>query len=95
MYTHYMQHSKHVWREEDLQLHPQVRGFDAPKFNIGDEVKMDGMDAVRIVSRLYRTDGAYEYMFDDQEPNAPVRGGGTQEQYLTLRCKQVEQYTLF
>ena len=95
VYSLYMQHSKHTWREEDLQLHPHDRNFDAPKFNIGDAVKMDGMDDFRVVSRVYRTNGVYEYMFDDQEPNTPVRGGGTQEQYLTLHCKQDEQYTLF
>lgn len=95
VYSLYMQHSKHTWREEDLQLRPNVHNFDAPKFNIGDAVKMDGMDAVRIVSRMYRTDGAYEYMFDDQEPNAPSRGSGTKERYLTLHQRQADIYTLF
>ena len=95
VYTLYMNHSKYTWREEDLQLRPNIRNFSTPKFNIGDEVKMDDMDAVRIVSRMYRTDGAYEYMFEDQEPNTPNRGRGTKERYLTLHCKQADKYTLF
>ena len=94
-YTLYMNHSKYTWREEDLQLRPDVRNFNMPKFNIGDEVKMDGMDNIRIVSRLYRTDGAYEYMFEDQEPNTPNRGGGTKEHYLAPHQRQADIYTLF
>ena len=94
-YTLYMNHSKYTWREEDLQLRPDVRNFNMPKFNIGDEVKMGGMDTIRVVSRLYRTDGAYEYMFEDQEPNTPNRGGGTKEHYLALHQRQADIYTLF
>ena len=94
-YTLYMHHSKYMWSEEDLQLRPRVHNFDAPKFNIGDVVKMDGMDAVRIVSRMYRTDGEYEYMFEDQEPNTPNRGRGTKEQYLELHRRLADIYTLF
>ena len=90
-----MNHSKYMWTEEDLQLRPNIRNFDAPKFNIGDEVKMDGMDSIRVVSRLYRTDGAYEYMFDDQEPNTLNRGVGTKERHLTLHQRQANIYTLF
>lgn len=95
VYALFMHHSKYTWREEDLQLRPDIRNFETPKFSIGDEVKMDGMDTVRIVSRLYRINGEYEYMFEDQEPNSPSRGGGTKERHLTIHRKLVDTYTLF